>query len=105
MRPGRPVMSGTAACVIAAKASTEIAKVRRTLCGFCSSTGRNAVAAAFATTTSTRPSAAPIRSKTGATCSGSARSSRSASARTPSASISAIVRAAVVASLRYVMAQ
>src|SRR6266851_3544846 len=80
MRPGRPAMSGTTAWVIATKASTVIAKVRRTLWGFCSSTGRKAVAAAFATSTSTRPKAAPMRSKAGPTCSGSASSSRSARA-------------------------
>ena len=48
MRPGRPAMSGTTAWVIATKASTVIAKVRRTLWAFCSSTGRKAAAAAFA---------------------------------------------------------
>ncbi len=99
MRPGRPAMSGTTAWVIATKASTVIAKVRRTLWGFCSSTGRKAVAAAFATSTSTRPKPAPMRSKTGPTCSGSASSRRSACARRPVASRAATVSAAA-ASLR-----
>jgi hypothetical protein len=78
MRPPPPCMSGTAACAIVTNESTEIAKVRRTLWGFCSSNGRKAVAAAFAIRMSTRPQAAAMRSKAGPTCSGSARSSRSA---------------------------
>jgi hypothetical protein len=65
MRPARPPMSGTVAWTMPTNESTEIAKVRRTLWGFWSSSGRKAVAAAFATRTSTRPNTDAIRSNAG----------------------------------------
>ena len=63
--------------------STVMAKVSRTLCAFCSSMGRKAVAAALATRMSSRPKASPTRSMKGAAAEGSASSSGSASPFTP----------------------
>ena len=94
MRPARPRMRGRAAWTAAMNESTEIAKVRRTLCSFCSISGRKDVAAALATRMSTRPKASPTRSMTGGTSDGWASSSGRASPLTPSRSISATTSAA-----------
>src|SRR5215470_14333728 len=105
MRPGRPRMRGTAPCTAAMKESTVMAKVRRTLCSFCSARGRKEVAAALATRMSTRPKVSPMRSNTAGTCAGSASSSGTARALTSSRSSSRTTPAATSAPRRKVMTQ